>query len=149
MPVCVRVTVCMYACMCVCIYGYMCVCMYVCMCVCLYGHMHSHIHTCRGGRRTNIHTIIQACIHLERQAYWYIHTYWLAYIQPHIHGYTHGHAFLFGATILHKECTLWCHGCHTINGAPKHPDVSLRWPPASEGRHQDSGLGGWGMVAIT
>ena len=24
------------------------------------------------------------------------------------------------------------------------PDVSLRWPPASKGRHQGSGMGGWG-----
>jgi len=41
-----------------------------------------------------------------------------AYIHAYIHTYmyTHGHEFKLGVTILHKECILLYHGCHTIKG---------------------------------
>jgi len=103
-----------------------------------YIHIHTHLHTHTPPHHTHTHThIIQFDRHTGIHAN--THTY------SGRHTYTHGHGFKLGVNILHKECILLCHGCHTIKGCQNTlmSPFAGRRPAKGDIRAAGWGDGGW------
>ena len=82
-PVCLRVCVCVFACVCVCVFACVCVCVYVCVCVCICVcvYMCVCVHACA---LTSTHVRV-LCIG-EWVRWWISVCYWLILCLCRTHG---------------------------------------------------------------